>query len=195
MAVRCPRRHSGFRRRLHASVSLDCGQGKWQRVQPESAHPLGQLILQEDHSMTTISNFLATDHKHCDDLFAAAESAISRSDWEYATPKFRHFGEAMLHHFAMEEEVMFPAFETSTGMTQGPTAVMRSEHVQMTDLIHRISGAITRKDSNACLGDADTLLILMQQHNIKEEQMLYQMADRALANELDEVVGSMRALA
>jgi len=34
----------------------------------------------------------------------------------------------------------------------------------------------------------------MQQHNVKEEQMLYLMADQALANELDEVVGRMRAM-
>ena len=52
---------------------------------------------------------------------------------------------------------------------------------------------MARKDSDAYLGDADTLLIIMQQHNVKEEQMLYQMADQALAGELDEVVGRMRA--
>lgn len=145
--------------------------------------------------MTTISNFLATDHKHCDDIFAAAESAASGGDWDAATTEFGRFRDAMLHHFAMEEEVMFPAFETSTGMTQGPTAIMRSEHDQMKDLFNRMSGAITRKSADAYLGDADTLLIIMQQHNIKEEQMLYRMADRALANEVDEVVGRMRALA
>ena len=50
------------------------------------------------------------------------------------------FQDALLHHFAMEEEVMFPAFEARTGMTQGPTAVMRSEHRQMTDLLNRMSG-------------------------------------------------------
>ena len=145
--------------------------------------------------MTTISNFLAPDHKRCDTLFAAAESAVSSGDWDVATPEFSRFREALLHHFAMEEEVMFPAFETSTGMKQGPTAMMRSEHRQMTDLFNRMSVAITRKDINAYLGDADTLLIIMQQHNVKEEQMLYRMADQALANEVDEVLGSMRALA
>jgi hemerythrin-like domain-containing protein len=90
---------------------------------------------------------------------------------------------------------MFPAFEARTGMTQGPTAVMRSEHSQMTGLLNRLYDATARKDMNAYLGDADTLLILMQQHNVKEEQMLYRMADQALVNELDEVVGRMRAVA
>jgi hemerythrin-like domain-containing protein len=101
----------------------------------------------------------------------------------------------MLHHFAMEEEVMFPAFETRTGMKQGPTSVMRSEHRQMTDLFDSMAGAIASKDTNAYLGDADTLLIIMQQHNVKEEQMLYPMADRSLASEGDKVIERMRAVA
>jgi hemerythrin-like domain-containing protein len=144
--------------------------------------------------MTTISDFLAPDHKRCDNLFAAAEAAAANDDWDITAAEFNRFQDAQLHHFAMEEEVMFPAFEARTGMRQGPTAVMRSEHRQMTDLLKQMSGAITRKDSTAYLGDADTLLIIMQQHNIKEEQMLYQMADQALVNELNEVVGRMRAM-
>lgn len=145
--------------------------------------------------MTAISNYLAADHKHCDQLFASAEEMVAKNDWDDAAARFGQFHDVLLHHFAMEEEVMFPAFEARTGITQGPTAVMRSEHGQMTDLLNRMSGAINRKDANSYLGDSDTLLILMQQHNVKEEQMLYRMADQVLASEQDEVVGRMRALA
>lgn len=144
--------------------------------------------------MTTISDFLAPDHQRCDNLFAAAESAAAHGDWDNAATGFSRFQDALLHHFAMEEEVMFPAFEARTGMTQGPTAMMRSEHRQMTSLLNQMAEAAARKDSDSFLGDADTLLIIMQQHNMKEEQMLYQMADQALAGELDELVERMRAM-
>ncbi|MFN3397922.1 MAG: hemerythrin domain-containing protein [Sulfurimicrobium sp.] len=144
--------------------------------------------------MTTISDFLAPDHQRCDNLFAAAEAAAARGDWDDAATGFASFQNAMLHHFAMEEEIMFPAFETRTGMTQGPTAMMRSEHRQMTDLLNQMADAAARKDSDAFLGDAETLLIIMQQHNMKEEQMLYQMADQVLAGELDDLIGRMRAM-
>jgi hemerythrin-like domain-containing protein len=144
--------------------------------------------------MTTICDFLASDHKRCDNLFAAAEAAADKDDWDNTATCFSHFQEAMLHHFAMEEEVMFPAFEERTGMRQGPTAVMRSEHLQMIDLFKQMSEVIVRKDTNAYLGNADTLLIIMQQHNLKEEQMLYQMADQALVSNLDELLERMRAL-
>lgn len=144
--------------------------------------------------MTTISDFLVPDHKRCDSLFAAAESAASQGDWDGAKSGYGQFKDALLHHFAMEEEVLFPAFENRTGMKQGPTSVMRSEHRQMTELLNQMYSALARKDANAYLGDADTLLIIMQQHNIKEEQMLYQMADQALAGELDGLLERMRAL-
>ncbi len=153
-----------------------------------------QFIMQEYYLMTTISDFLAPDHKRCDNLFAIAEAAVANGDWDSIEACFFVFRNAMLHHFAMEEEVMFPAFEERTGMRQGPTAVMRTEHLQMNDLFKQLSEGIARKDADAYLGDADTLLIIMQQHNVKEEQMLYQMADQALVNNLDELLERMRAI-
>ena len=144
--------------------------------------------------MTTISDFLATDHKLCDNLFAAAEADAAQEDWDKTATSFNLFQKTLTHHFTMEEEVMFPAFEDRTGMTQGPTSMMRSEHCQMTDLLNQMAEAVANKDRDAYLGDADTLLILMQQHNMKEEHMLYRMADQALAGDVDEVVGRMRAL-
>jgi hemerythrin-like domain-containing protein len=144
--------------------------------------------------MTTISDFLAADHLLCDNLFALAEADAARENWDSTTTRFRLFHDKLTHHFAMEEEIMFPTFEDRTGMTQGPTSMMRSEHLQMTDLLIQMSDSVARKDREAYLGDADTLLILMQQHNMKEEHMLYRMADQALADQLNDVVGLMRAM-
>lgn len=144
--------------------------------------------------MTSIRAFLAADHERCDLLFAEAEAAAGRGDLEQAAARFTPFRGALLHHFTMEEEVMFPAFEARTGMVMGPTQVMRSEHGQMKGLLDQMADALRRGDAEAFLGDADTLLVIMQQHNVKEEQMLYPMADQALAGELEDVVGRMRAM-
>jgi hemerythrin-like domain-containing protein len=145
--------------------------------------------------MTTISDFLAPDHQLCDKLFATAEADAVQKKWDKAAVGFKLFKETLKHHFSMEEEIMFPAFEASTGITLGPTSVMRSEHLQMIGLLNQMSDAVDKKDREAYLGDADTLLIIMEQHNVKEEQMLYRMADQALAGEVDEVVERMRAMA
>ena len=40
-------------------------------------------------------------------------------------------------HINVEEGVLFPTFEQMTGMTTGPTTVMRSEHVEIRRLMER----------------------------------------------------------
>lgn len=144
--------------------------------------------------MSTIKLFLAADHQRCDNLFALAEATAAGGDWNRADADFAKFRDGLSHHFAMEEEVLFPAFEDHTGMTMGPTQMMRAEHTQMRGLLDRMADAAAGRDTNGFLGDCETLLIIMQQHNIKEEQILYQMADQALAGESEQIVALMRAM-
>jgi hemerythrin-like domain-containing protein len=44
--------------------------------------------------------------------------------------------------------------------------------------------AIENKDSDAFLSIAESMMIMLQQHNMKEEQMLYSMCDRMIPQEL-----------
>ena len=71
-------------------------------------------------------------------------------------------------------------------MTEGPTQVMRYEHDQVRSLIANMAEALEKKDKDAYLSLAESMMILLQQHNMKEEQMLYAMCDRALPQELKE---------
>lgn len=134
--------------------------------------------------MTTIRSFMTDDHRRCDDLFAEAEQAIGKGNLEAAQAAFGHFRTTVLAHFASEEKTLFPSFEAKTGMTMGPTQVMRMEHEQMRALLDDALAALTTGDSEEYLGIADTLLIMMQQHNMKEENVLYPMCDQHLSNEL-----------
>ena len=130
--------------------------------------------------MTTISDFMTRDHRRCDGLLAAAEEAVDKNDWEKATQLTQEFIDAMEHHFRMEEQVAFPAFEEQTGMTQGPTMVMRQEHQQTRGLLSQVRDALDRQQRDEYLSTTETLLIMMQQHNMKEEGMLYPMCDQQL---------------
>lgn len=144
--------------------------------------------------MSTILEFLGNDHRACDDLFALAEEAASKKNWDGARSLFDRFQLAMAHHLAMEEEVLFPAFEERTGMSAGPTQVMRMEHEQMRGLIQEMASAVAAGDQSCYLGASETLNMLMQQHNIKEENMLYPMSDRALGADSEAVIHSMEAI-
>ncbi|MBD3813447.1 MAG: hemerythrin domain-containing protein [Betaproteobacteria bacterium] len=145
--------------------------------------------------MNTILGFLGSDHRACDDLFASAESAIAQKNWDGARTLFDQFQAAMSHHLTMEETVLFPAFEARTGNTVGPTQVMRMEHEQMRGLMQDMAGAVAAGDRNAYLGLSETLNMLMQQHNLKEENMLYPMSDQVLSGNRDDLIRSMQAVA
>jgi len=144
--------------------------------------------------METISSFLTHDHRACDEEFANLENAVAEDNWELAQEKLDKFGSDLLHHFDMEEKVMFIAFEDRTGMTQGPTAMMRMEHEQMKQILEQLKVDLEKKDKDHFFGVSESLMMLMQQHNMKEEQMLYAMADAHLGAEVEAVIENMKAL-
>jgi len=144
--------------------------------------------------MESISSFLTHDHRACDEEFASMENAVAQLNWQEAQEKFDKFKNDLLHHFDMEEKVMFEAFEQRTGMTQGPTMVMRMEHEQMRQILDQLNADIQSQDKDHFFGVSESLMMLMQQHNMKEEQMLYAMADAHLGADVAKVVEDMKAL-
>ncbi len=91
--------------------------------------------------------------------------------------------------------MLFPAFEAATGSGCGPTRIMRDEHEQIRTLLDALRGAGERCDADAWLGLSDTLVLLMQQHNMKEEQILFPMAARLLAARLPALLDGLRPAA
>jgi hemerythrin-like domain-containing protein len=133
-----------------------------------------------------ISSYMKAEHRECDTLFAGAEEAVALNEWQVANDRFLEFANETLRHFKKEEEELFPAFEAQTGSTEGPTMVMRYEHEQVKGLIGKMAEALENEDRDAYLSLAESMMILLQQHNMKEEQMLYAMCDRTLPAELKE---------
>ena len=92
-----------------------------------------------NHSLTEC---LEHHHRECDDLFATLEDAVSKADWARARLNFALFRDQLEAHFRAEEEVLFPHFESATGMTDGPTSVMRAEHESMRTVLARMADAL-----------------------------------------------------
>jgi len=140
--------------------------------------------------MTTIdtdvglAGFFAQDHRDCDSRWAELEELLDSGDNDATNQAWREFDDRMRRHFAMEEDVLFPAFDARSGMGGGgPTAMMRMEHQQMRGLLDQIGAAMSTGDTEEALDLGDTLLMVIQQHNVKEEGMLYPMAENMLAME------------
>ena len=135
--------------------------------------------------MTLIATLMTQDHRDCDHEFALAESLVARREWDAAAKAVNDFASALEIHFNAEEQQLFPRFEAVTGMRHGPTEVMRGEHAEMRSIVASLKDALARRDADDFAGEAETLLIMMQQHNMKEENILYPMCDARLSAERD----------
>lgn len=132
---------------------------------------------------TGASAFFRPDHQRCDELWVAVESAASSADRAASARHYQAFEEAMERHLRMEEEVLFPALDRATGMGGGgPIAVMLHEHTQMRALLTQMAGCVRAGELDALLDHGDTLMMLIQQHNSKEECIVYPTADDALGS-------------
>lgn len=141
--------------------------------------------------MNSLNHLLGGQHRQYDAALADAEMLVAGGDWDAALPAAAAVADGIRAHFGREESVLFPAFETATGSVYGPTAVMRDEHAQMRELLDAMAAAAARHDGTAWLGLSDTLVLMMQQHNMKEEQILFPMAVRALGPALDALLDAL----
>lgn len=70
---------------------------------------------------------------------------------------------------------------------------MLMEHAQIKELLKQMGAAVESKDTQEYGGLSETLLMVMQQHNNKEENILYPIMDQILAKEREALFGRMQA--
>ncbi len=144
--------------------------------------------------MQKIATYLDHDHRLCDDQYTLAESEVILRHWGAAGTRFAAFLDMFHRHLDKEERVLFPRLDHALGNGYGPTVVMRAEHRQMRDMLRHMEIAIARRDCAAFLEQADMLRVLMRQHSLKEEGILYPQADFVLAGQADAVIARMETL-
>lgn len=147
-------------------------------------------------SARAVNEALSWDHDRLDDLESRAFKARECGDFAEAKALYAVFAFGLRRHIRFEEELLFPEFEKKAGFPadMGPTAVMRDEHLEILECLDRIERAI---------GDAATSLeslrhglhLVLGNHNLKEENIVYPMTDQALGEpEADALVARIQAL-
>jgi len=144
--------------------------------------------------VSNLVEYMVEEHDYCNDLFCDSENLAAESKWTELKSSFEKYTLDLEKHFNKEEKVLFPRAEKKMGSQEGPTAVMRLEHEQMRVLVENLNRSIDEENKAGFLGETETLLVLMQQHNMKEEQILYPMLDRLLGDELEQVFSEMNMI-
>ena len=142
----------------------------------------------------SLVDYFRNDHRRCDSGWSDVEAAADAADPAALAACWASFRNTLLRHLAMEEKLLFPAVEAATGMANaGPTQVMRMEHEQMRAVLAQMSAAVESGDADELVDQGDTLNILIQQHNMKEEGVLYPLAERVLQADWPELRGRLEA--
>ncbi len=142
--------------------------------------------------METICDYLVYDHQRCDALFSQVETSVASREWPRAEQSFQLFSSAVDRHIRTEEGILFPTFEKAIRGSGMPLGMLRVEHQRIRAIVGRLYDALCRSDPVDFMLHTETLALLMQQHNIKEEDMLYPLLDRILGSRTVEIVCAMR---
>ena len=144
----------------------------------------------------TVTDYLQTDHRRLDGILERFQEEVNENKWAEASRDFREFSLGLKRHINAEEEILFPLFEEKTGMHDaGPTAVMRMEHKDIKELLDRTLEAAESGDGARTREAKDALIMILADHNMKEEHILYPESDSFLTDaERTAVVKKAQAL-
>jgi len=154
------------------------------------------MIETEFTPVGSVTELLCHDHRRLDSLLAEAKRCLVAGDFPRASARFAGFRDGLERHIAVEEEILFPAFETFTGGAgRGPTEVMRSEHAELRRLMAEVAASFERGDGEGYATPLAALTARIYAHNGKEERILYPAIEHAAreAGALEELLRRTRS--
>lgn len=165
---------------LHELLGEVPGRYEWSRLEGGPERARLALRRRESDGPRSVTRYLQSDHERLDAIVPEVVRLANEGSFAEARQRFGEFSCGLGWHIDVEEQVLFPAFEGLTGMTRGPTTVMRAEHVEIRERMQHVTDALASGDASATVAGLGALTAALGSHNVKEEQMLYPMTDRAL---------------
>lgn len=135
-------------------------------------------IWTEEQAVTenpTIGMVLEQDHRQIDAHFETFAEGLANGRIERA--ELLAASDALRHHIWVEEELHFPPLRAAGLM--GPVLVMLREHGEIWDLLDRIESLLDA-ESAALTATFGHLKAILDEHNFKEERIVYPAGDEQL---------------
>ncbi|MEC4723644.1 hemerythrin domain-containing protein [Noviherbaspirillum sp. CPCC 100848] len=138
--------------------------------------------------MGTLFDKLLSDHGRCERHLEALSKSVADKDWNLAAQYCAHFSESFIGHIEEEESSFFSCLRQSVKGCDWFLDDLRMDHVRLKALLTRMLQAVHDKNAEGFYLHAESLLILMRDHSVKEEDILYPAVQRRLQNETHEAV-------
>lgn len=142
--------------------------------------------------MNSTDNWLVHEHSLYEDLLTECHDAVENEDWEGVNLIFNQLVMHLKRHITLEEEVLYPAYESAPHAPQGPTGALRDEHATIIRLIQDMVPVIRTRDSEHLLDCLAHLENRMIKHHEKEEDIFLPMASHILQASHDELLLKLR---
>lgn len=137
--------------------------------------------------MGNTDNWLVHEHSQYENLLSRCQDAVEMEDWGTADRVFRELVAYLKQHMAVEEEVLYPAYEATAHAPQGPTRALREEHDQIVRLFRDMAAVIKTRDSEHVIDCLSHLEYQMVKHHEKEEDIFLPMASQILDDKREEI--------
>jgi iron-sulfur cluster repair protein YtfE (RIC family) len=128
---------------------------------------------------SNLSDYFGQDHEQLHNLLNQFER-LKQTDPAAARERFTEFKAGLERHIGWEEQIVFPIYEAKFALRDaGPTAAMRWEHRRIQNALNEIQALLEQRQT---VDDIAILILrnLLQQHNLKEEDILYPALDALL---------------
>lgn len=143
--------------------------------------------------MSENTNWLNHDHLEYETLLYDCNAAVEQEDWKSAKALFEKLVSHLKVHMRIEEEILYPAYESAVNVPQDPTQALREEHDEIVRLLRDLSCVLKTNDSQLFLESLLPLERVMIKHHEKEEEIFLPLASHLLLERRDEIVHKLKA--
>lgn len=130
--------------------------------------------------MNSSDSWLVHDHSLYEDLLTECQGAVESEDWRSADEIFNKLIKHLKHHMALEEEVLYPAYDATVSHSPAPTEALQDEHDRLVAMVCDIARVIRNRDSEHMLDCLEQLEKAMIIHHEREEDIFLPMASHIL---------------
>jgi len=131
----------------------------------------------------SVTAYACSDHRRLEAQLRDACAHVTAADFQGALIAHAAFQAGLENHIRIEEQVLFPLFETLVGIMGGPTTTLRQEHREIVRTTALMGEALVRGDAKAFEAGVTFLQGTLDPHHSKEEHVLYPTTDRALTDQ------------
>lgn len=114
----------------------------------------------------------AEQHRHLREILRDFDSAVAAGDRSWVAEVFALYRSALEAHFALEEDVLFPALHGLHPEHRAELEALADEHVELAAVLERLAAGLERDSMDRFGGTVRGLVKTLGRHEQREERLV-----------------------